>query len=147
MNSVAGDAFDLRYFDEREVVRRTAMVPEVVVPRRNEDLANQHRQNLTDPEPNFANDLRPEALLEFPEDLGLRDLFELVVQGRLQNPKALKEEMDRLSQAQTQNQLQKLQHDLEILEREKSKVGQAIERLQTEQRKVEAEANKSEEKE
>jgi beta-lactamase regulating signal transducer with metallopeptidase domain len=68
-------------------------------------------------------------------------------QGRLQDPKALKQEMQRQSQFRTQNHLLKLQQHLETLEREKAKVGQEIERLQKEQKKREPEANKSEDKE
>ena len=68
-------------------------------------------------------------------------------QGRSQASKSFKQEVERLSQARTQDQLLKLQQDLEMLEREKDKVGQAIDRLQKEQKQREAEAKKSDDKE
>jgi hypothetical protein len=68
-------------------------------------------------------------------------------QGRSQASKSFKQEVERLSQARTQDQLLKLQQHLEMLEREKDKVGQAIDRLQKEQKQREAEAKKSDDKE
>src|SRR2546430_6417114 len=87
-NPVAGDALNLRYLNQRITVRRPAVMAKVIVPRRNENLADQHRDggNLTDAEPNLANDLRAESLLQFAQYFGLGNLLELVVQRRLQDP-------------------------------------------------------------
>jgi len=40
---------------------------------------------LTDPEPHVANGLAAEALFEFTQNVELRDLLQLIVQGRLKN--------------------------------------------------------------
>src|SRR5882724_2978739 len=42
-------------------------------------------QDLADAEANVADGFGAEALLQFSQDFGLRHLFELVVQGRLEN--------------------------------------------------------------
>lgn len=41
--------------------------------------------DLTDPEPHVANSFAAEALFEFAQDVDLRDLLQLIVQGRLKN--------------------------------------------------------------
>src|SRR5687767_6126285 len=40
---------------------------------------------LAEAEPNLADDFRSESLLEFPQDIRLRDLFELVMQRGLEH--------------------------------------------------------------
>ena len=62
-NSVTGDAFHLLGFDQGKIVRGAPMMAEVIVARGNEDLPNDHRRNLADAEPDFANDFAAEALL------------------------------------------------------------------------------------
>ncbi len=44
--SAAGDAFDLRDFLQRMIVRRLAMVPKKIVAGRDEDLADEHEEIL-----------------------------------------------------------------------------------------------------
>jgi hypothetical protein len=83
-DSVAGDAIDPRYFDQGIIVRRFAMMSKIVVPRRNEDLPDQH-DKLADTEANFADDFRPKPLLQFAQNLRLGDLLKLVMQRGLQH--------------------------------------------------------------
>jgi hypothetical protein len=87
-DSVAGDAFDPRHFDQGKIIRRPAVVPKVIVAPGDEDLPDLHGETnqLADAKANFSDDLRPEALLQFAQNFRLRDLLELVMQRRLQHP-------------------------------------------------------------
>ena len=87
-NSMTRDATDPRNLDERVVLRCPAVVPKIVMAGRNEDLPDQHRaenEKLADAETDFADNFSTEALFQFPQDFGLGDLLELIVQGWLQH--------------------------------------------------------------
>ena len=86
--AVAGHTFHFGYFHEGKLARGPAVVADEVVAGREEDLPDQHRtgkEGLADAETDFADDPGAEALLQFAQNLGLGDLFELIVQGGLKH--------------------------------------------------------------